>query len=82
MIARPTIELLFMSVEVLVDGKVCGSVAAKKQIEIPVSPGSHTIEVRTSRGRTVTNVSATTGKMVINVKFSTFSSAPKLSYSR
>jgi hypothetical protein len=78
-IARPTVGLLGMSAEVLVDGQVRGSVAAKKQIEIPVSPGSHSVEVRTSRGRTVTNVSATTGKTVINVKFSNFSNAPKLS---
>jgi hypothetical protein len=78
-ITRPTVKGIGMSAEVLVDGRVCGSVAAKKQIEIPVSPGSHTVEVRTSQGRTVTNVSATTGKTVITVKFGTFSSAPKLS---
>jgi hypothetical protein len=68
-----------MSAEVLVDGRVCGSVAAKRQIEIPVSPGSHTVEVRTSLGASVKNVSATTGKTVINVRFSNFSKSPKLS---
>lgn len=78
-IARPTIGLMGMSAEVLVDGKTRGSVAAKKQIEVPVSPGSHTVEVRTGRGRAVTNVSATTGKTVVTVKFSNFSNSPKLS---
>jgi hypothetical protein len=78
-IARPTIGLIGMGAEVLVDGKARGSVAAKSQIEVPVSPGSHTVEVRTSRGRAATNVSAATGKTVINVKFSNFSNAPKFS---
>ena len=68
-----------MGAEVLVDGKVSGSVAAKRQIEIPISPCCHTVEVRTSRGSTVTNISATTGKTVINVKFGNFSNSPKLS---
>jgi hypothetical protein len=68
-----------MSAEVLVDGRTCGSVAAKKQIEVPVSPGSHTVEVRTSRARAVTNVSTVTGKTVVNVTFSKINMAIKFS---
>jgi hypothetical protein len=68
-----------MGAEVLVDGRACGSVAAKRQIEVPVRPGSHTVEVRTSRTRAVTNVSATTGKTVINVTLSRINNAIKFS---